>query len=69
MKRFTWKKWLIITPAIAAGITIFLYIQYKNNGSIATIDFVVAVVSFLIGLGIVARVAHWVNKFENDEKF
>jgi hypothetical protein len=64
IKLFTWKKLLIVVPAILIGASMSLIREYRSTGNIETQSIVISVITVLAGLIIVAVVAWWANKSE-----
>lgn len=61
-KLVTKQHMVIIILAAFAGLGFFLFRIYFENGQIRTIEWISAVISFLVALGIFGATAWWGNK-------
>jgi len=58
----TRKKLAILVPAVLAGIAFVLLHQRDENGRITTVDWVIATITLMVGVGIIFAVGWWGNR-------
>ncbi|BBM84159.1 hypothetical protein [Candidatus Uabimicrobium amorphum] len=65
-KLFTTKSWVIAISAIITGASISLVREYYNTNVITTQSIIISLITLVIGLIIIAGVAWWANKPEEE---
>jgi hypothetical protein len=58
----TRKKLIILIPAILAGIAFVLLHQKDENGRITSVDWIIAMITLMFGVGVIFAVGWWGNR-------
>jgi protein-S-isoprenylcysteine O-methyltransferase Ste14 len=53
------KRWMLSIPAFLAGIVFFILHQKDENGRITPTDWIIAVITLIVAIGIVFAVNCW----------